>query len=157
MIAICLRAREVRAGLTLIELLVVIAILGVLATGIVPSVQALMASARAQDIEARLHASWQLALAIAQAKGKPVVWQAHAAPTKLELSIRDAQGDPIWSMTLPASKASFFVGNGTQGQSDAALVVYPHGLTQSVAVEWQTVGTGHHANVQDTPKLGLQE
>lgn len=66
------RAREGPSGLTLIEFLVGIAILGVLATGIARSVQALLAHAGSEDVEARLRASWQLAKASAYIISKNV-------------------------------------------------------------------------------------
>ncbi|HUO09018.1 MAG TPA: type II secretion system protein [Phycisphaerae bacterium] len=155
--AIKSKGRAIRSGLTLVELLVAIAILGVLATGIVPSVQALMAHAQSEDIEARLRTSWQLAIAIAQAQAKPVVWQAHADPTALQLSICDAQYDPVWSISLPVGNATIFVGDSTQGQSDVRLVVFPHGLTQIVAVEWQTERARQRVSLQDMPPARVQE
>lgn len=125
-------------GLTLIELLVVITILGALATGAVPSVRLLLAHASSEDVASRLKISWQLAQAMAQAQGTPVVWNAATGDDSLQISIASAHGDTLWSMSLRVHSPQIFLGDSPE--KEAHLVIYSHGLTGHVKVAWDANG-----------------
>src|SRR4051812_20820868 len=88
------------AGLTLTELLVVLAIMGAMATAIVPSTHFILSRAQEEDVAGRLRASWQLALATAQAQQRPVVWKLEGHSASSNVTILDADSNLLWTTAL---------------------------------------------------------
>lgn len=133
------RKRNILA-ITLTELLVVIAILGLLATGVVPTVSVLLSKAEDDDVKIRLGDSWRTALALTQSRQQPVIWMISADESSARIEILDDQYDRLWSTSLKVSGLQIQGTGQLETNSKAQMIIYPHGLSSSLKVTWQTGG-----------------
>ena len=134
------RTSLVRYGLTLTELLVVLAVLGAMATAVVPSASYLLARSQAQDIEQSLKNSWQFALAAARANQRPVAWQLASDGKFAQLTVLDADGNRLWKAAFVAVNLRARASGSHEGKNDVTCIVYPHGLTDPLVLNWEIDG-----------------
>jgi prepilin-type N-terminal cleavage/methylation domain-containing protein len=135
--------KSLRRALTLTELLVVMAILGILTLGAVPAVEGYVARASDENTRETLALAWRLALAHAQAQQRVVVLRFHADANVVQIQILDADQEVLWKTRLTAQNVT--VGSN----SDAQLLVYPHGLLSPVRVNWNAGSGATHMEMPD--------
>lgn len=132
-------------GITLVELLVVIVILAILATAAIPAVEVIVRHSQANDSRKTIIASWQLALAYAQAQQQPVLWRIQPAGASSKpashVLILDAHQETLWTSSLAITNLQVRASDVSLPQPGPVTVtLYPHGLVSKVTLSWEQGG-----------------
>jgi prepilin-type N-terminal cleavage/methylation domain-containing protein len=147
-------------GLTLMELLVVIVILAILASAAIPGVEAIARQSQINASRKTIIASWRLALAFAQAQQQPVLWQIRPAPapemSPTQILILDSHRETLWESSLTITNLRRREGPRDESAS-LTLVIYPHGLLNSLTIYWEQGSTTESLVLPPTDAADAQE